>query len=85
MVQHMLLLDTTNDVYILFLSMIISDKTLGSVYTVDMNKSMSSFTLDSTIFGVFIGSPGEAPNKIRAVGTPGYIFTDGFDKTNSCM
>ena len=81
----MLLLNTVNDEYILFLSMSIIDKTLGSVYVVDMNKSMSSFTLDSTIFSVFVGSPREAPNKIRAVGTPGYIFTDGFDETNSCM
>ena len=50
-----------------------------------MAKSVSSFTLDSTIFNVFVGSPSEAPHLIRAVGTPGYFFADGYDATESCM
>ena len=57
-VEHMLLYDSTNNRYVLFKSMQILNMTLGPVYFVDLTKSVSSFTLDSTIFGVFVGSPG---------------------------
>ena len=61
-VEHMLLYDSTNNRYVLFKSMQILNMTLGPVYFVDLTKSVSSFTLDSTIFGVFMSSPGEAPH-----------------------
>ena len=57
----MLLYDSKNDLYVILLSMRVTDTTAGSVYHVSMNKSLSSFTLESTIFGVFVGNPSQTP------------------------